>query len=728
MVPTRVMTANKNCRGQSCDACRKHGGSTVSRPICSNQKLSSSHQLVSAALLILLAFGAGCNPPGRRELLLGKQLVEQGRPLEAIEPLKQAISLFGTNTTAAARAWNWLGLAYHYSGQAQEALRAYQNAIKSDFNLFAVRYNLGCLLLEHTNLNGAINELVTYTSHQPNDPAGWLRLGTAQFQAKLYDQAEKSLQKVIDLNGSAVQCAEAMNLIGMSRAARRHPQDAVQAFESALTFQSNYAPALLNHAIVAHTQLNNRTLALQKYRAYLNAIGGATNNTSVANLVAQLEAQSQPRQITTNQVALPEPTNRIVAAEPIQASTNAAAKSVPAAQKVLPQSTGQVVALTSPPKIVVSPPEPASLQAQTNALAKLTPKTTSDVSVTSITGADARLTQPEPVTPAAGQTNAVTHEMKEPEPAVRVEIVKLDNEPPVKPATEIEVPQRQTPPRLEIGSAQLPPVVSRPAEPVPTPTNVTTMATSPAPATASVEHDETVVPKRSWFQRLNPVNLFRSRSKSAAETPQAETQVARSSSQAAPTSAASAGEAVSEKMLATATRPSFPRYNYLTPPMPVPGNRALAERHYAAGLLAQKAGSLAQAIREYQQAVAVDPSYFEAQYNLGVAAYDARNWPLALEAFEHALAIKPNDFGARFNLALALEKAGYPLDAANELETLLALNPNKPEVHFAAANLYAQVLDDKPMARAHYSRVLELDPQHPHASAIRRWLLANRAR
>ncbi|MGC8991442.1 MAG: tetratricopeptide repeat protein, partial [Verrucomicrobiia bacterium] len=128
------------------------------------------------------------------------------------------------------------------------------------------------------------------------------------------------------------------------------------------------------------------------------------------------------------------------------------------------------------------------------------------------------------------------------------------------------------------------------------------------------------------------------------------------------------------------------------------------------------------------EAVAADPSYFEAHYNLGVAAYDARNWQIALQACENALAIRPNDFGARLNFALTLEKAGYPVDAAKELETLLTIHPNKPEVHLAAANLYAQVLDDTSMARTHYSRVLELDPRHPQAPAIRRWLLANRNR
>jgi len=174
------------------------------------------------------------------------------------------------------------------------------------------------------------------------------------------------------------------------------------------------------------------------------------------------------------------------------------------------------------------------------------------------------------------------------------------------------------------------------------------------------------------------------------------------------------------------TRPVFPRYAYAPTAMPSPGDRAVAEQHFAAGLLAQRSGTAAQSIRAYREAVTADPTYFEAWYNLGVAAYDATNLPVALGAYEKALVLKPNDYNARLNLALALEKAGYPADAANELETLLAVNPDKVDVHFAAANLCAQTLEDKTRARAHYSRVLELTPNHPQARAIRRWLLANR--
>ncbi len=671
----------------------------------------------SLALIVALAtLIVGCSPPGRRELLAGKRLIEQGRPQEAVEPLKRAMSLFGTNTLAAARAWNWLGLAYHHAGQANDALQAYQNAIKCDFNLFPARYNLGCLLLEHTNLAGAINEFVTYTSHRPNDPSGWLQLGTAQLRARLYEQAEKSLQRVIDLNAPAADCAEAMNLIGMCMAAKRRPQDAIRAFEAALNFQSGYAPAILNHAIVAQTQLGNRTLAIEKYRSYLNAIGGPTNNPSVAALVAQLEASLQPLPPATNHVSPSSLTNQIVHAAPQPTNGDAAVK---------PQSpaTTQTVATVQPSKPAPVKTNLVADQQVVGEPRKVAPRPIPDrTNAVVVAAAD----QPEPHQPVPPRqpetkTNAATTEEKAQQPAVPVELVKLEDELPVKPATTIDLPQKQSGPTQQVAAVALP---AAPANPTPVQPVV---ATGSQPGTTKVAPTEDNAPtRRSWVQKLNPLNLFRSGSKTPPE--QARTTPLPPASVASASTTQGSRQPVPEGTPPERPRPSFPRYAYLSPPVPALGNRAAAETHYAAGLSAQKSGNTAQAIRSYQEAVAADPSYFEAHYNLGVAAYDARNWQIALQACENALALRPNDFGARLNFALTLEKAGYPVDAAKELEALLTLHPNKPEVHLAAANLYAQVLDDKSMARAHYSRVLELDPRHPQAPAIRRWLLANRNR
>jgi protein O-GlcNAc transferase len=128
------------------------------------------------------------------------------------------------------------------------------------------------------------------------------------------------------------------------------------------------------------------------------------------------------------------------------------------------------------------------------------------------------------------------------------------------------------------------------------------------------------------------------------------------------------------------------------------------------------------AMAGYQEATRLDPSFFEAHYNLGLAAYDMRDFGLSLSAYERALSINATSADARFNFAFALQEANFPEDAARELERILAARPDEARAHFAVAKLYAEPLARVDLARAHYRKVLQLDPQHPQATAIRYWL------
>jgi tetratricopeptide (TPR) repeat protein len=171
--------------------------------------------------------------------------------------------------------------------------------------------------------------------------------------------------------------------------------------------------------------------------------------------------------------------------------------------------------------------------------------------------------------------------------------------------------------------------------------------------------------------------------------------------------------------------PTFARYRYLSPPAPAPGDRAAAERAFAQGRQLQLAGRLNEAAAAYRQAAEADPTYFEAHFNLGLVLFELRNHRQSLAAWEHALALRPDSTDARYNFALALKAADYPRDAAAELERILTQNTNETRAHLVLGNLYAGPLRDPARARAHYLRVLELDPRHSQAAAIRFWLAQN---
>jgi tetratricopeptide (TPR) repeat protein len=171
--------------------------------------------------------------------------------------------------------------------------------------------------------------------------------------------------------------------------------------------------------------------------------------------------------------------------------------------------------------------------------------------------------------------------------------------------------------------------------------------------------------------------------------------------------------------------PTFPRYLYLSPRKPNPGDRVAASGAFTGARQFEQDARWPEAMQWYRVATQSDPSWFEAQYNYGVLAYRLKNYGASLAAYEMALAIQPDSLDARYNFALALKAAGYAPDAVNEMEKVAAANPGEVRAHLALGNLYAQQLHNIAQARAHYLKVLELDPHNTQANDIRFWLSAN---
>jgi tetratricopeptide (TPR) repeat protein len=167
------------------------------------------------------------------------------------------------------------------------------------------------------------------------------------------------------------------------------------------------------------------------------------------------------------------------------------------------------------------------------------------------------------------------------------------------------------------------------------------------------------------------------------------------------------------------------RYQYLAPAKPVTGDRIEAQGIVREGLQAQQRYRTERSMALYRQAIQQDPSFFEAYYNLGVAAQEQGNLREALWAYEHALVIDPDSARARYNFAVALEQSGYPYDAAQQYELMARETPDSSRLHFSLGRLYASKLRHTKQAREHYQRVLQLESQHPQATAIRYWLDRN---
>jgi tetratricopeptide (TPR) repeat protein len=164
------------------------------------------------------------------------------------------------------------------------------------------------------------------------------------------------------------------------------------------------------------------------------------------------------------------------------------------------------------------------------------------------------------------------------------------------------------------------------------------------------------------------------------------------------------------------------RYAYLRPEKPAEGNRMAAKGVLAQAQEEHRRDRASAAVRLYEEALQLDPSLAEAYQELAVAALQLDDVPRALSAGEMGLLLQPQTVVARLNFALALDRAGYPVDAAMEAERVLGTKPDHVAAHLLLGNLNAQKLGRPDLARAHYLRVLELEPTHPQNAAIRRWL------
>ena len=261
-------------------------------------------RLLVLTLAVLLA---GCSPPGPRALLRGKKLLDQGRYPEAAVELKIATSLLGTN----AQAWNYLGLACHYEGQITNAITAYQRALALDHDLVEAHYNLGCLWLEQGRLDSAKSEFTSFTSLRRGSVDGWLKLGAAELRTSRQGGAARALELAAaeQSYGQALRLApqnpDALNGLGLIQLQRNRPREASLFFSHALKQQPDYAPALLNLAVVSQVYLNNPALALQKYREYLALPNRAGRDDSVQAAARQLESELNP-----SRAAAPSPAAR----------------------------------------------------------------------------------------------------------------------------------------------------------------------------------------------------------------------------------------------------------------------------------------------------------------------------------------------------------------------------------------------------------------------------------
>ena len=541
----------------------------------------------------------------------------------------------------------------------------------------------------------AVAELKRATELLPQEPRAWNLLGIAYHRsgqsalaAEAYRQALRRDRSnavavahynlgclLLEQNAPALAADELRsytlitnNLAGLVKLGaaqlRLHQwNDAEHSYNAALRLDSKNTEAL-NGIGAVHAQRNQRD-AMQ----YFNAALQANSKYGPALLNSAIVAQQSP---ATKPMAL-QRYKEFLAAQP--SSRNA---------EIVRSLTRQLeVELAPAPPPVVSVPGPLAAAPKTNPPPVITNAKPQFIAAKS--NALAAVLKTNPIVASANVPALPTN------PPLTV--VSVTNQPPIKIAATEVTPG---PVRTDVTSSVTPSVTVAPPPDI-----------SPALIGPTGESES----KPGFFSRLNPF-----RGKSGAPSDSART-VILNSSNVVPGETTGIGPAGS--------RPTFPRYAYLSPTQPAAGDRKSAERIARQAEGSYRAHKTNEALTEYRNAATADPSYFEAQYYAALLAFQLGDLKRALAGWETALALEPESMNARYSFALTLKQSNFAYDAANELERMIVAKPQEARAHLALGNLYAQQLNEPEKARLHYGKFLELEPRSPLAPTIRFWLAAN---
>jgi tetratricopeptide (TPR) repeat protein len=126
-------------------------------------------------------------------------------------------------------------------------------------------------------------------------------------------------------------------------------------------------------------------------------------------------------------------------------------------------------------------------------------------------------------------------------------------------------------------------------------------------------------------------------------------------------------------------------------PAPPPGDLANAQKHYEDGKTLGGKNRWKDAIREYREAIRLNPGYAEAHVALGFGLLVEEDWDGAIAEEKKAIRLKPGNAEAHFVLGSVFKARGDWDGAIFEEKEAVRLDPDMPTAHyFLAGSLSAK--------------------------------------
>jgi tetratricopeptide (TPR) repeat protein len=139
-----------------------------------------------------------------------------------------------------------------------------------------------------------------------------------------------------------------------------------------------------------------------------------------------------------------------------------------------------------------------------------------------------------------------------------------------------------------------------------------------------------------------------------------------------------------------------------------------APLHYDIGMALDREGRLGEAIKEYGEAVRLDPRDGEAHNLLGSALFRSGRVGEAVAQYQLAILFKPDAARMHYNLAMALDLAGLNEQAIAEYRAAVRLEAGYAEAHNNLGSALAQA-GRIPEAIAEYEEALRIRPGYEKA-------------
>jgi tetratricopeptide (TPR) repeat protein len=108
----------------------------------------------------------------------------------------------------------------------------------------------------------------------------------------------------------------------------------------------------------------------------------------------------------------------------------------------------------------------------------------------------------------------------------------------------------------------------------------------------------------------------------------------------------------------------------------------------ARGLLFLYRNNLGNALKQFEEAVRLDPKFVEARMNVGLTTLGFRNYPAAKEQFNQVLALDPKNYDATIGLGITLRGEGDLAGAETQYNAARKIDGNRGEAIYNLGVLY----------------------------------------